>query len=68
LPPACHCSKTATRAKVVELNGSPTDNNATLLFKQGYDAVNARPGYTTIVADDPGSCTKGRHPRQEFPL
>ncbi|MCW2603635.1 MAG: periplasmic binding protein/LacI transcriptional regulator [Pseudonocardiales bacterium] len=28
----------ATAAQVIELNGSPTDNNATL-FKQGYDSV-----------------------------
>jgi D-xylose transport system substrate-binding protein len=27
-----------TKASIVELNGSPTDNNATL-FKQGYDSV-----------------------------
>jgi D-xylose transport system substrate-binding protein len=33
---------------VVELNGSPTDNNATL-FKQGYDAAIKKAGYT--VAD-----------------
>lgn len=34
---------------VVELNGSPTDNNATL-FKQGYDKAVKDAGYT-IVAD-----------------
>jgi D-xylose transport system substrate-binding protein len=34
---------------VVELNGSPTDNNATL-FKQGYDKVIRGAGYT-VVAD-----------------
>ena len=34
---------------VVELNGSPTDNNATL-FKQGYDKVIKEAGYT-VVAD-----------------
>lgn len=34
---------------VVELNGSPTDNNATL-FKQGYDAVIRDAGYT-VAAD-----------------
>jgi D-xylose transport system substrate-binding protein len=34
---------------VVELNGSPTDNNATL-FKQGYDKVVRDAGYT-VVAD-----------------
>jgi D-xylose transport system substrate-binding protein len=27
-----------TKARIIELNGSPTDNNATL-FKQGYDSV-----------------------------
>jgi D-xylose transport system substrate-binding protein len=36
-------------ANVVELNGSPTDNNATL-FKQGYDKVIKDAGYT-VVAD-----------------
>ena len=41
--------KMGASAKVVELNGSPTDNNATL-FKQGYDAVIKAKGYT-IVAD-----------------
>jgi D-xylose transport system substrate-binding protein len=41
--------KTGAATKVVELNGSPTDNNATL-FKQGYDAVIKSKGYT-IVAD-----------------
>jgi D-xylose transport system substrate-binding protein len=34
---------------VVELNGSPTDNNATL-FKQGYDKAVKDAGYT-VVAD-----------------
>lgn len=34
---------------VVELNGSPTDNNATL-FKQGYDKAIRDAGYT-VVAD-----------------
>jgi D-xylose transport system substrate-binding protein len=33
---------------VVELNGSPTDNNATL-FKQGYDKVIRGAGYTVIA-------------------
>ena len=39
---------------VIELNGSPDDNNATL-FKQGYDKVIRDAGYT-VVADqaDPG--------------
>lgn len=36
-------------AKVVELNGSPDDNNATL-FKQGYDKVIRGAGYD-VVAD-----------------
>ena len=31
------CLGTKTDAQVIELNGSPTDNNATL-FKQGYDS------------------------------
>jgi D-xylose transport system substrate-binding protein len=34
---------------IVELNGSPTDNNATL-FKQGYDKVIRDAGYS-VVAD-----------------
>jgi D-xylose transport system substrate-binding protein len=34
---------------IVELNGSPTDNNATL-FKEGYDKVIKAAGYT-VVAD-----------------
>jgi D-xylose transport system substrate-binding protein len=33
----CLTDKNVTNPKVVELNGSPTDNNATL-FKQGYDS------------------------------
>jgi D-xylose transport system substrate-binding protein len=47
-----------TSGGVVELNGSPTDNNATL-FKQGYDKVIRDAGYQ-VVADqavpewDPG--------------
>jgi len=36
---------------VVELNGSPTDNNATL-FKQGYDAVIRDAGYTVAADQD----------------
>jgi D-xylose transport system substrate-binding protein len=32
------CLNGKTSANVIELNGSPTDNNATL-FKQGYDSV-----------------------------
>jgi D-xylose transport system substrate-binding protein len=38
-----------TEGKVVLLNGSPTDNNATL-FKQGYEAVITEAGYE--IADD----------------
>jgi D-xylose transport system substrate-binding protein len=38
-----------TSGGVIELNGSPTDNNATL-FKQGYDKVIRDAGYT-VVAD-----------------
>ena len=34
----CLTTMNVTKPKVVELNGSPTDNNATL-FKQGYDSV-----------------------------
>jgi D-xylose transport system substrate-binding protein len=36
---------------VIELDGSPTDNNATL-FHQGYDAVIKAAGYT-VAADQP---------------
>jgi D-xylose transport system substrate-binding protein len=32
------CLSGKTNANIIELNGSPTDNNATL-FKQGYDSV-----------------------------
>jgi D-xylose transport system substrate-binding protein len=38
-----------TSGGVIELNGSPTDNNATL-FKQGYDEAIRGAGYT-VVAD-----------------
>jgi D-xylose transport system substrate-binding protein len=37
-----------TKGNVVELNGSPTDNNATL-FKQGYDKAIRGAGYTVIA-------------------
>ena len=37
-----------TSAKVVELDGSPTDNNATL-FKQGYDKVVKDAGYDVVA-------------------
>jgi D-xylose transport system substrate-binding protein len=47
----------ATKPVVAELNGSPTDNNATL-FKQGYDSV-LKPKY------DDGTFTKG--PDQSVP-
>jgi D-xylose transport system substrate-binding protein len=45
------CLKAAgkTSGAVVELNGSPTDNNATL-FKEGYDAALKGAGYT-VAAD-----------------
>jgi D-xylose transport system substrate-binding protein len=36
-----------TSGGVIELNGSPTDNNATL-FKQGYDKVIRDSGYTVV--------------------
>ena len=45
----CLQDKGKTSGGVVELNGSPTDNNATL-FKQGYDKVIREAGYD-IVAD-----------------
>jgi D-xylose transport system substrate-binding protein len=47
------CLKAAnvTSGGVVELNGSPTDNNATL-FKQGYDKVIKDAGFS-VVADTP---------------
>lgn len=34
----CLAAKNKTNPSIIELNGSPTDNNATL-FKQGYDSV-----------------------------
>jgi D-xylose transport system substrate-binding protein len=37
-----------TSGGVVELDGSPTDNNATL-FKQGYDKVIKAAGYTVVA-------------------
>jgi len=54
----CLTAKGATAKPVIaELNGSPTDNNATL-FKQGYDSV-LKPKY------DAGAYTKG--PDQAVP-
>src|SRR5947209_12653947 len=53
----CLTDKAYQKPKVAELNGSPTDNNATL-FAQGYDSV-LNPKY----AD--GTFTKG--PRQPLP-
>jgi D-xylose transport system substrate-binding protein len=43
----CLTAKKYTKPKVAELNGSPTDNNATL-FKQGYDSV-LKPKYSSGV-------------------
>ncbi len=40
-----------TSGDVVELNGSPTDNNATL-FKEGYDRVIREAGYTVAADQD----------------
>jgi D-xylose transport system substrate-binding protein len=53
----CLTEKKATKPKVAELNGSPTDNNATL-FAQGYDSV-LNPKYTD------GTFVKG--PNQPVP-
>ncbi|GAA1502938.1 substrate-binding domain-containing protein [Sphaerisporangium rubeum] len=53
----CLTDKKAEKPIVAELNGSPTDNNATL-FKQGYDGV-LQPKY------DSGDYTKG--PDQSVP-
>src|SRR3954470_15656794 len=53
----CLTAKKYTKPVVAELNGSPTDNNATL-FKQGYDSV-LKPKY------DDGSYVKG--PDQSVP-
>jgi D-xylose transport system substrate-binding protein len=53
----CLTAKNVTKPKIAELNGSPTDNNATL-FASGYDAV-LNPHY----AD--GSYIKG--PNQSVP-
>ncbi|MEV0896331.1 substrate-binding domain-containing protein [Actinoplanes sp. NPDC049802] len=53
----CLTEKKATKPVVAYLNGSPTDNNATL-FKQGYDSV-LKPKF------DAGEYTKG--PDQDVP-
>ena len=53
----CLTDMKATKPVVAELNGSPTDNNATL-FKQGYDSV-LKPKY------DSGEYVKG--PDQSVP-
>ncbi|HET6531779.1 MAG TPA: substrate-binding domain-containing protein [Actinoplanes sp.] len=53
----CLAEKNYTKPVVAELNGSPTDNNATL-FKQGYDSV-LQPKY------DDGTFVKG--PDQSVP-
>ncbi len=53
----CLTAKNAVKPVVAELNGSPTDNNATL-FKQGYDSV-LKPKY------DSGEYVKG--PDQSVP-
>src|SRR4029453_15216609 len=53
----CLTAKKYTKPVVAELNGSPTDNNATL-FKQGYDSV-LKPKY------DDGTFVKG--PDQSVP-
>ena len=53
----CLTDKGASRPVVAQLNGSPTDNNATL-FKQGYDSV-LKPKY------DDGTFVKG--PDQSVP-
>ncbi|CAN2233272.1 XylF ABC-type xylose transport system, periplasmic component [Candidatus Planktophila dulcis] len=50
---ACLDAAGKTSAKIVYLNGSPTDNNATL-FKQGYDSVlrpSIKSGAYTLVDD-----------------
>jgi D-xylose transport system substrate-binding protein len=47
----CLTAKGVTKPVIAELNGSPTDNNATL-FKQGYDSV-LKPKY------DAGTYVKG---------
>jgi D-xylose transport system substrate-binding protein len=48
---SCLKAANVTSGGIVELNGSPTDNNATL-FKQGYDKVIKDSGYS-VVADTP---------------
>src|SRR4051794_25867991 len=53
----CLTAKKYTKPVIAELNGSPTDNNATL-FKQGYDSV-LKPKY------DSGDYVKG--PDQSVP-
>jgi D-xylose transport system substrate-binding protein len=45
----CSQVKDLTAVKYVDINGSPTDNNATL-FKEGYDAVLSKtPGWTKVA-------------------
>lgn len=45
----CLTAQGKSTANVAYLNGSPTDNNATL-FKQGYDGVLSKvPGYTKVA-------------------
>jgi D-xylose transport system substrate-binding protein len=46
----CLEAKGKNNANIVYLNGSPTDNNATL-FKQGYDGVLSKMGQYKKVAD-----------------
>ncbi len=49
----CPQVKGATSVKYVDINGAPTDNNATL-FKQGYDSVLGKASGWTKVGDQTG--------------
>jgi D-xylose transport system substrate-binding protein len=48
----CPQVKGQKKVKYVEIDGAPTDNNATL-FKQGYDSVlSKQPGWTKVAEQD----------------
>lgn len=50
----CPQVKGKTAVKYVDINGAPTDNNATL-FKQGYDSVLSKTAGWTKVGDQTGN-------------
>ncbi len=58
----CLTGKGKTDARIVELNGSPTDNNATL-FKQGYDSeLNPKYAAGWTEGRRPDRAELGQHP------